>query len=950
MKALRKIRKRFNSFKIRDAKDFLPENATGKKKDRAEPRMFGYLATCFAVLVIALGAIIAGQGIANAGRNMTKKSVIVCFNYNCEEIRDTTIDSPINEPVNRPADPSREGYSFEGWYIDDQEWDFESDILMEEITLVAHWSPLTFKAVLDANGGYVGDSEVSFDYGSDLILPEAHRDGYYFLGWYLPEKYVNGVTRWIWSEDKRFIARWLPFEPGSVTALFGSYEQDNDLENGDEPIEWYIIEEKDDKYWLISKYVLTGHRYDESNSFVDWDKCILRDWLINDFFYRIFSQDEQNHICPAIQEDTETNDRIFLLNMEESYILRQIGAMLNGEGIGTEYAAATGLEYYYNDVLDFDRQAWWWLRKGEDDVSSAAAGDPGPFICIAARSGCFSLSRSGRSVNGVRPSIWVDKSAVTLIYHEENGDNAPETNIMTEPPADDSTETDATLVSDIPKAENKFVFERLSGKKAYVLTDVVQINDPKVVIPSEYNGMPVTAIGDGAFANHRTDIESIIIPESVTLIGENAFWRCYALESVTFNSGNMSFGSMAFCDCTALSEITIPEGVNVLSEDLFNLCSALETVHLPVSLTEIEIGAFGACESLKTVYYDGSEYQWNKITRNYGWNADAAEFEIVFAVSNESSATDEKVDKISLRRLPDERTIKLCANEKFSYNGLAVEVIYSNGTSKTIKYEDGLLECYPDPALWASGYYSGMDQLMLCGLTTVTVSFEGAVTTFEIDFYAPAEGSLLSDNAWVHIEDGIGIYHTEAEKINTLPFVRDSRYGYDMEKVIIDAPNAVRIESGAFAFNFSSGFVPVFKEIVLPENIEYIGADAFARDSFLENITFTGNKITLISQNMCMGCTSLKSISIPKGVYKIDEYAFSGCTSLTSIALPDGVLFIANYAFEGCSSLRTVSLPDSLRTIEEHAFENCAAIESINVPAGVTDRAFMAYLPENCRA
>ena len=428
MKALRKIKKKFDSFEIRDAKDFLPESATGKKKDRAEPRLFGYLAASSAALVIALGVIIAGQGIAKAGRILKNDFVIVIFDYDCEEISDTTIDSPRNEPVNPPVDPPREGYSFEGWYLDDQKWDFETDKATEDITLIAHWSPLTYKAILDANGGYVENVEISFDYYSDLILPDAHRDGYYFLGWYLPEKYVNGVIKWIWAEDKRFIARWLPFEPGTVTALFGSYEQDNDLENGDEPIEWYIIEENDDKYWLISKYVLAGHRYDESTSYVEWDKCDLRDWLINDFFYQLFDQEEQGHICPAVQEDTGTNDRFFLLNMDESWILRQIGAMYKGEGVGTEYAAATGLEYYYNDVLNFDRQAWWWLRKGED-ITSEVTGDPGPFSYASALSGCFTFSRSGRSVNGVRPSIWVDKSAVTLIYHELP---ATETNVNQE--------------------------------------------------------------------------------------------------------------------------------------------------------------------------------------------------------------------------------------------------------------------------------------------------------------------------------------------------------------------------------------------------------------------------------------------------------------------------------------------------------------------------------------
>ena len=338
-------------------------------------------------------------------------SVTVCFDYNCNTMRNRTVVLKKNEFICSPEIPVRDGYYLDGWYTGGEKWDFSADTVKKDITLVATWTPFSYKALLDANGGTVETVEVLFDYDSTFSLPDPHRDGYFFLGWYLPDKYVNGISKWIWAENKTFIARWLPFEPGTTTALFGNYEQDGDLENGAEPIEWYIIEEKDNKYWLLSKYVLTGHRYDVSNSFVIWNDCELRNWLVNDFFFQIFSQDEQAHVCPSYQEDTLTSDKIFLLSKEESYITGKIGAMLNGEGIGTEYAVTTGLEYSYNDVLNFDRQAWWWLRSGIENQATAAA------FC-----GSFTYSGSGRSMHGVRPSIWVEKSAVKLLFHNANGE------------------------------------------------------------------------------------------------------------------------------------------------------------------------------------------------------------------------------------------------------------------------------------------------------------------------------------------------------------------------------------------------------------------------------------------------------------------------------------------------------------------------------------------------
>ena len=94
---------------------------------------------------------------------------------------------------------------------------------------------------------------------------------------------------------------------------------------------------------------------------------------------------------------------------------------------------------------------------------------------------------------------------------------------------------------------------------------------------------------------------TVVIPSSVTSIGEYAFFHCTGLTSITIPDSITSIRDGAFCQCSSLTSITIPDGVNTIGNYAFDGCSNLASVMIPDSVTTIGSGAFNDCENLAAV-------------------------------------------------------------------------------------------------------------------------------------------------------------------------------------------------------------------------------------------------------------------------------------------------------------------------------------------------------------
>ena len=113
-------------------------------------------------------------------------------------------------------------------------------------------------------------------------------------------------------------------------------------------------------------------------------------------------------------------------------------------------------------------------------------------------------------------------------------------------------------------------------------------------------GNSVTSIGNGAFYD-CSSLTSVAIGSGVTSIGHYAFYQCSNLTSFTIPDSVNNIGSGAFFGCSSLTSITIPGCVTSIGYDAFSGCSSLTSVIIPNSVTSIGSGAFVRCSSLTSV-------------------------------------------------------------------------------------------------------------------------------------------------------------------------------------------------------------------------------------------------------------------------------------------------------------------------------------------------------------
>ena len=352
-------------------------------------------------------------------------------------------------------------------------------------------------------------------------------------------------------------------------------------------------------------------------------------------------------------------------------------------------------------------------------------------------------------------------------------------------------------------------------------------NATALYIPDEIDGHEVVAIGDSAFED-RTDLRTVMIPDSVTEIGSCAFNNCTNLSNVTLSQNlkymeGRAFGSCEkitkieipkslewcgstlydygpFGDCTGLKTVIFENGTTKILGHLFEKCTGLEEINIPNTVTVIENSAFSGCTKLEQVNFS------NKLTKieSYGFS-----------------------DCTSLKKITVPDSINSIGNSIFQNCTSLTEVHLSNALKEI-----------------SSNTFNGCKKL-------TTINFPSTLTT-------------IGDSAFYGCESlPEAILPSGVEKIESNAFKNCK----SLKKAVV--PDTVS-SIGSSAFYGCEALT----DITLGSKLKKIDNQTFYGCAALPSIMIPYN-VTTIGDSAFVNCTKLTQITVPRNTTSIASNAFS---------------------------------------------------------------------------
>ena len=435
----------------------------------------------------------------------------------------------------------------------------------------------------------------------------------------------------------------------------------------------------------------------------------------------------------------------------------------------------------------------------------------------------------------------------------------------------------------------------------------------------------ITSIGNYAFCA-LFSLTSVKIPDSVTSIGDCAFWYCDSLTNVTIPDSVTSIGDSAFMHCECLTTVMIPDSVTSIEWYAFNSCSSLTSVTIGDGVTRIADETFAGCTSLTSV----------AIGTNVRSISDRAFYEC-FQVKEIHVKTLETWLKTDFR------------SSSFGHIG-EYDLYINNDLLTNAVIPDGISEItngafYGCSSLISVTIPDSMTRIASCAfsncsnLTTIVIG-SGLKQMGEKVFSNCKkfkEIHIKSLESWLNIDESLDTWVFDDGYSSYHQYISYDLYLND--ELLTDAiipDDIIKIRDRAF-WNCES-----LKSVTIPNSVTSIGKSAFFGCSNLSSVMIP-DSVTSIGQEAFYGCSSLTSVTILGSVTDIENSAFESCKSLTSIMIPDSVTSIGSMAFYECGDLTSVTIPESVTRIGDSAFEDCNSLTSITIPDSVTyigDHAF----------
>ena len=441
--------------------------------------------------------------------------------------------------------------------------------------------------------------------------------------------------------------------------------------------------------------------------------------------------------------------------------------------------------------------------------------------------------------------------------------------------------------------------------KSYSVTGMGICTDQHIYIPSKYNGLPVTAIGDSAFTG--CSFESITIPDSITSMSGSCFFSCPNLREVSLPDSLMTLGALTFYWSPNIQYNEYKGGLYIGNEN--------NPYVVFIQVKDISITSFEVHPDTKIIA-DHAFCQLTGFTDYWGCESLV---NVVLPSELKDIGQGAFYGCTSLETITIPETVVKIGSDAFKNCRSLTNITIPNSV-KNIETVGTFAGCF--------------------SLTSISLPYNPTIIWGDMFANCP---NLESISGLSDVTD-VG---------------SDAFYNCVSLKNIDIGGKLTNVGNNAF-YNCAS-----LKNIDFGNQLVSVGEKAFYNCKKLENVPFSSN-VTTVGQQAFENCQSLKysvydsalylgndnnpylvlvqpihrnisSCDINPNTKVIASYAFSECYALGSVTIPYGIKVIESGVFDYCSLLDNVIIPDSVTTISYQAFHYCASLRNLTIGKSVTN-------------
>jgi hypothetical protein len=448
-----------------------------------------------------------------------------------------------------------------------------------------------------------------------------------------------------------------------------------------------------------------------------------------------------------------------------------------------------------------------------------------------------------------------------------------------------------------------------------------------IIVPTRINGIVINTIATSVFYYNRTilsvnfgtdcqinqlnlnqfynctNLSSIVLPNSITLIGASSFKNCNNLTNIVLPDTLTTIESSLFENCISLTNITLPNSLTTIGNSAFLKCTGLTNITFPNSITKIGMSSFGNCTLLNKITFKGSipeiiPSSFNNISTNvsiyhYSWSQN---------------------DMNNLRAFFSNSILEFVNLDVSTGTTTLPTTTLPTTTLPTTTIPTTTLPTTTLPTTSSlPNYFITLDNKI--------IRYTGPGGNIIIP--TRINGGIINEISYNVFTNNTTILSINFESDSNIQIIRENQFWGCINLTSIVLPNSLTAIDPDLFFGCSK-----LTDIIFSNSISIIKNHAFDGCSKLDNIVLP-NSLSIIEGYVFNGCISLENITWSSNLYSIGNNAFYGCTNLKNIILPNSLTTIGDNIFNMCNKITNITLPNSLTTIGNNAFSNCNLLTNI---------------------